>query len=79
MYQFGFLYMDLSRCTVKKKKKCGNNNFQNSELLWYSIFFSQADVKYKIKLLTNVDNPKVGRKIPFIFQLLFYVAQLYHA
>ena len=41
--------------------------------------FSQAAEKYKIKLLTNVDNPKFGRIIPFIFQVLFFVEELYHA
>jgi len=29
-------------------------------------------MKYKLILLTNVDNPKFGRKIPFTFEVLFY-------
>jgi hypothetical protein len=41
---------------------------------------SQTDiVKYKMKLLTDVDNPKFGRIIPVICQVLFYVAELNHA
>jgi len=74
VHQVGFPYTDVSRYMVKKKKKkkSGTNNFQTSEHLWYSTSFNQADMKYKIKLLTNVDNPKFGRKIPFIFHVLFY-------